>query len=217
MRPIHKGVEPEVFSNWKAPMEEGWQPSWKALDDHRDIKRAVMKALLEEQGYVCCYCERDIEAGRAHVEHLEPKTRVPERDVDFTNLMACCERESAPSQLHCGHRKQERPLKVHPLLPNCREFFVFTGNGEVFPVEDPSRKLAAEESIRILGLGVSSLVARRRSAITGITQVMASITSREDALRILAGIDARDSQGKNKPFASAILGVLQSPPVVSRT
>jgi uncharacterized protein (TIGR02646 family) len=189
-------------------MEEGWHPSWKALDDHRDTKRALLKALLEEQGHVCCYCEQDIKVGRAHVEHLEPRSLAPGRDVDFKNLLACCEREGPPAQLHCGHRKGERPLKVHPLLPDCRDFFVFTGNGEVFPVEDASRKQAAEESIRILGLSVSSLVARRRSAITGMAQVLVSLSSREEARRLLAGIDGRDSQGKNTPFASAVLGAL---------
>ncbi|HLM47675.1 MAG TPA: hypothetical protein VK458_27670, partial [Myxococcaceae bacterium] len=99
-------------------------------------------------------------------------------------------------------------LQIHPLLPNCRDYFVFTSDGNVRPTNDPAHRAMAEETITILGLGIARLNAQRKSAITGFVQTLNGMNQNQRRA-MLASIDARKEQGRNEPFASAILSVVQ--------
>ena len=206
MRPITKGPEPEAFSKWKAQDSNDWRPSWGALEDARPVKRALLEELLLEQGYVCCYCEQRIAQDSSHIEHLEPRSTEPDRDLDPANLLASCGRQATAAARHCGHRRGNRPLAVHPLMPDCREFFVFAGDGRMWPTGDASRSQAADTAIQILGLNAGSLAAQRKKALDGALMLA---TAPEQLQHLILLLDQRDGQGMNTPFASAIIGALQ--------
>lgn len=56
MKYIVKNVEPQAFTDWKALANEDWKPSYDKLSGVE--KQVVKTALMQEQGYLCCYCER---------------------------------------------------------------------------------------------------------------------------------------------------------------
>jgi uncharacterized protein (TIGR02646 family) len=207
MRPISKDAEPTAFTGWKKGGSPDWAPGWDDLDGTA-IKSTVKEALLREQGYVCCYCEQPIGKADSHIEHLESRHHFTQRSLDYANLLACCTREEPRVPRHCGSRKGDRSLKVHPLLPDCREYFVFTGLGDVRPTDVPARQELAREAISILGLDIGKLVAMRKKAIDGVMQELAGVEP-ERARAALARLDERNAQGRNEPFASAILSVFQ--------
>lgn len=207
MRPISKGAEPADFTQWEKGESSDWSPGWNDLDG-TSIKSTVKEALLREQGYVCCYCEQRIEKADSHIEHLESRQDFPQRSLDYTNLLACCTREEPRIPRHCGSRKGARSLKVHPLLPDCREYFIFTSSGDVRPTDVPTHKKKAQEAISILGLDIGKLVAMRKRSIDGFIQALAGVEP-ERARAALACLDQQDAQGRHEPFASAILSVFQ--------
>ncbi|REG32826.1 uncharacterized protein (TIGR02646 family) [Archangium gephyra] len=212
MRPIIKGAEPAEFAAWKKRRATHKQPPWDSTEeDWLKAKSQVKEALLNEQGFVCCYCEQRIEYSNAHIEHLESRHTAPKRVFDHANLLASCTKKS-----HCGSLKGSKALRVHPLMPDCREHFVFTSNGNVRPTDNPARRSVAEEAITVLGLGISTLNAQRKSAITGFTQALNGMDP-EQAREALSRIDTRDEQGQNRPFASAILSVFSPRPPTHAT
>lgn len=206
MRPIVKGAEPTDFTQWKKGESPDWNPGWDDFDG-KPIKSTVKVALLKEQGDVCCYCEQRIGKADSHIEHLESRHHFPQRSLDYANLLACCTKEEPRVPRHCGSRKADRGLKVHPLLPDCREYFVFTGSGDVRPTEEPTRRAVALEAIAILGLDIRKLVAMRKLAIDGFMQALAGVGP-EQAGAALAHIDSKDAEGRNMPFATAIHSAL---------
>lgn len=55
-------------------------------------KQALKKMLLEEQGYICCYCGKRIELNHHSViEHLYPKSLDKEQTFKYSNLLASCD------------------------------------------------------------------------------------------------------------------------------
>ncbi len=66
MKHVQKNNEPLVFSDWKALANEDWHPTYDDLSG--ETKKAVKKALMQEQGYLCCYCERQIDDDDSHIE-----------------------------------------------------------------------------------------------------------------------------------------------------
>ena len=72
MRHIAKSAEPADFAAWKKQKATNKQLNWDSIDDDAwtNVKHNIKQALLNEQGFVCCYCEQRIETASSHIEHL---------------------------------------------------------------------------------------------------------------------------------------------------
>lgn len=95
----------EALDNWRQPHEialdamyldtDGISAStlWKYLDDNRTAnfdKKILRKFLLEEQGYICCYCGQRIDMNTTVIEHLLDKGTHRRLTYDYSNLLASC-------------------------------------------------------------------------------------------------------------------------------
>lgn len=102
------------------------------LDDDPSDKAQVRQALLEDQGYLCCYCMRSIhpEKHRVRVEHFHSQSSAPERDLDWDNLLAACsgapnlrgrakhddaDRRVPRDNQTCDNRKGDAAITINPL------------------------------------------------------------------------------------------------------
>lgn len=69
MRHIVKQSEPSLFTKWKA-----CNPTATYKKDLKGIvKHKLKESLIEEQHYLCCYCECRITLETSHIEHLGQK------------------------------------------------------------------------------------------------------------------------------------------------
>ncbi|MFE1743698.1 retron system putative HNH endonuclease [Coleofasciculus sp. H7-2] len=196
MRYIQKGEEPTGFSEWKEQRNEDWIPAWDNLSTPQ--KPMVHDALLREQGYICCYCGRRITRDTSHVEHLKPRKTYPNLALEYTNLLASCQRERERKEpLHCGSKKDDwydEHLIVSPLDANCAEFFRYTDDGQIIATEAPEKKSAAQTTIDQLGLDIPKLNAMRRAAIEVILEDIDSLTD-EEKQKLLQGFEQPDANG----------------------
>lgn len=83
MKHIIKTAEPQEFSDWKAMANNDWEPTYDNLSGIP--KKAVKVALMSEQGYICCYCERRLTDGDSHIEHFRPQSVAAVNPLDFNN------------------------------------------------------------------------------------------------------------------------------------
>lgn len=169
MKYIKKSQEPESFTVWKNLANEDWQPTW---DDFRKPQKTdVHNSLLQEQGFICCYCGRRITKDISHIEHLKPRYPYTELALEYTNMLASCQRERERKEpLHCGSKKDHwynEDLMVSPINANCEEFFKYTDDGQILAT-DNSKKLAAETTIDKLGLNIDKLKDLRTKALEPI-------------------------------------------------
>lgn len=113
----------------------------KDLDSYKNMKRQ----LLEDQGYVCCYCNRSITGVGDITEHVDPKSSKKCLVGEYKNLLVACEggqhipaaitgtkkekRKAYP--LHCDQSKENHPIPISPLSPDCEsrvKYDVLTGS-----------------------------------------------------------------------------------------
>lgn len=213
MRYIQKGEEPTGFSEWKEQRNEDWIPAcaWDNLSTPQ--KPMVHDALLREQGYICCYCGRRITRDTSHVEHLKPRKTYPNLALEYTNLLASCQRERERKEpLHCGSKKDDwydEHLIVSPLDANCAEFFRYTDDGQIIATEAPEKKSAAQTTIDQLGLDIPKLNAMRRAAIEVILEDIDSLTD-EEKQKLLQGFEQPDANGQYEEFCTAIAYILKA-------
>lgn len=85
MRHITKGREPESLTRYRTT-------AGACYDDYAE-KDDVRRALLREQGHICCYCMQRISVDKMRIEHWEPQhgeEGASERDLTYANLLGAC-------------------------------------------------------------------------------------------------------------------------------
>lgn len=203
MKHIVKQQEPVTLSKWKAGDKMAHTPKWKRVP--RDIKRDVHAALMQEQGFLCCYCEASVDRESSHVEHFRPrgKPRYRHLQLDYTNLLGSCGRDSVKGEpRQCGSSKGswfDEQLLISPLEPACEGRFRFTGDGRIHPAHGDAAE-AAFTTIRRLALDLPKLDKRRQEVLHTYTDL--SIPELETLL------SRPDPEGRFVPFYTAIKDVL---------
>ena len=199
MKQIIKKEEPATFSAWRKQDHMAHHPNWNRVP--KEVKQAIQESLMEEQGFICSYCECPIELNESHVEHFRPISRYKSRQLDYKNMHCSCQRQLRQGEVrHCGFKKGSwfsPELLISPLEPDCGSNFLFTGNGEVFPRSSSDGR--ASMTIKKLGLDLPKLRALRAAAI--------------DALRDLSGdeiiqLSQKRQDGRYLGFITAISQVL---------
>ena len=86
MRKIEKQSEPEVIIEYKNKQTEA-----NLAINYEDFKEDLKNALLEEQGYICCYCTQRIEYSTMKVEHFKSRNKHPKLKAEYSNLLGACQ------------------------------------------------------------------------------------------------------------------------------
>ncbi|MCK6592583.1 MAG: TIGR02646 family protein [Polyangiaceae bacterium] len=111
MRRIRKGREPKSWLEYRLST-----PGAKYEDAPKGDLRS---ALLAEQGYLCCYCMRSIDAKDTRIEHRLPRESYPERQFSYSNLLAACPGGEGlePELQHCDVSKKNQEITLDPADP----------------------------------------------------------------------------------------------------
>lgn len=174
MKHIRKGKEPSSLLLHR----KSYHAAYDNIPKH--AKEELRRALLSEQGYICCYCMGRIREENTKIEHWKPQKRYPDLQLDYHNLLASCRggegwREDGQ---HCDTRKGEQEITTNPSdkTKNCEQLIKYGRNGKI-DSEDP---VIRKELNTTLNLNIQTLV-RNRAAI------------KDQVIRELNRISGRDS------------------------
>jgi len=166
MKRIKKQSEPKEFVDWKANWPPDSPPTFNALRGTK-TGHLIKKALIQEQGGLCCYCECRVTENDSHFEHFRPQSRFKELSLNYDNLLCSCINEPKRiSDLHCGHFKGEwfeETNLISPLDPSCEQRFKYDSKGNIEPAD--KNDTAAEKTKDKLGLNNGDFPERRRQVI----------------------------------------------------
>ena len=208
MKHIVKQREPAAFSEWKAEANENWTPTFDTLSGIP--KKAVVDSLLDEQGWICCYCERRLSEQDSHIEHLRPQSDPQGNRLDYNNMVRSCQNRLKKSEpRHCGNLKgnwYDPVLFISPLDPVCEERFTFLGDGRMLP-SDPTDQ-GASMTISKLGLNLPKLDAMRFAALSPFLDAEIELSDIEFR-KFVVGYLHRDASGRFGEFWSTIRYVFE--------
>ncbi len=192
MKYIEKEDEPSAFTDWKSLANEDWQPTYTDLPG--DIKAPVKRALANEQGSICCYCERRLTDVDSHIEHFRPQSDPAVDPLDFNNMLCSCQNRLKKGEpRHCGNLKEDwfdKDLLISPLNPGCETFFAYSADGEIRPANQIDE--AAKTTIMKLGLNIDKLIDLRKNAIAPFLD---DSLSDADCISFIEGYLKRNSDG----------------------
>ncbi|MBP0019270.1 MAG: TIGR02646 family protein [Cyanobacteria bacterium SBLK] len=151
MKRIRKQKAPNSFTEWKLK-NKAKQTNYSYDNFQNPEKREVHESLLQEQGYICCYCCGRIRLDNSHIEHLKSQTDNPELDLDYHNMLASCGSQQRFPE-YCGNQKGDRKIPITPLQDRCEESFEFLRDGRIRPLKTkPEREQEVNETIETLNL-----------------------------------------------------------------
>ncbi|MDR2344556.1 MAG: TIGR02646 family protein [Planctomycetaceae bacterium] len=202
MKRIIKNKEPKEFIDWKSNWET--PPDWTTFDG-KPIKQLVKRTLLEEQGYICCFCENRVMMDHGHIAHLLDRKQHPELVLEYGNILYSCPENPKKEPQTCGHAQKNQTLPISPLDEDCENHFIYNGEtGEILPRKNSNKFNEANETIRILNLNGSKVLREKRLAIYQETKNNKSeLTSNEFEIW-LNHILNRNTENKFIPFWTTI-------------
>ncbi len=201
MKFIDKQSEPLELKAYKAKANDDWQPTYKDLS--KKAKSSIVRALMQEQGDLCCYCEGRITSEHSHIEHFRPQSDTAVDPLEYSNLLRSCLNETHKGDpLHCGKLKDnwfDPSLLISPLDPGCENRFAYSGDGMIRPARKEDH--AATETIARLGLGIGKIREQRSQAIEPFLE---ESLSNEELKTFVSGYLQKNNAGQFGEFHTTV-------------
>jgi len=203
MKHVTKVTSAPEFEAWK--VSDDWAPGHADLQNPQ--KRKLHESLLSEQGWVCCYCGRQIDLYDSHIEHFRPQERYADLALNFENLHASCIRETQPGKpLHCGHAKSadfDEAFQISPLDAHCESRFIYTLDGDILPSDVTDAQAAY--MVKLLKLDLAFLRNRREEAVNRVFDPEFLETVTDGELKTLRDFfRSMDKEGKAQSFGHVL-------------
>lgn len=216
MKYIIKNMEPPELIEYKqtpGATFEGWG---------KKVRDAVKESLVNEQGYICCYCQKAIEISpKTIIEHFMPREYYRQLSLEYGNLFASCDggqgeralRDDSGRRInklypeHCDSKKGSRILPMSPLKADCETYFKYKDTGEICPHDSDElseKHLKATECIRLLNLDNTVLRNLRKAEFDGYIG-----WSQDELAREIEKLKQK-KDGRYYNFATAIIYYLEN-------
>lgn len=152
------------------------QAQHAAFDDMpSDDKKRLREVLLEEQGHLCAYCMSGIsDTSKMKIEHILPRSKYPDRQIDYNNLVAVCcggafsdkheNQHIENRELTCDSAKGNQVINIIPTDRSSVETIYYDLHGVIY-----SSNVVYDEQINdVLNLNEQMLVRNRKDTIDAV-------------------------------------------------
>lgn len=217
MKKINKEPSPAWFETWKQTFRNlngrkaNYKDDFAPNDPAGNMRRIrLRKSLVEEQGYICCYCMKRIFVEDSHIEHFWPKDEFDKIDLEYGNLFASCNGDGViEMDDYCGHKKNNwySESMIAPTDSEVERMFMYSMDGRIHPTSRRSTSNAAQEMINNLGLNSFHLERARRDAIQA-SEVYDEDEYTEEEIRSFIDFYLHKDNGKYVPYCKAITDCL---------
>ncbi|EGQ9185409.1 TPA: retron system putative HNH endonuclease [Vibrio parahaemolyticus] len=176
------------------------------------VKNILKDSLLKEQGYICAYCMRRIDAKSMKVEHLKCQDKYKELDLNYNNLLAsCCGHSGTPLRNQtCDSRKGNEEITIDmfgksiPFHSHLR----FQRNGRICSLN----QTFDEEINEILNLNHTRLVSNRKFVMEGLEQQLSKKKggrTKAELIVLLSKMCTKDRDGKYIEYYAVLKNYLE--------
>ena len=216
MKQIIKKPEPAWFIAWKDNFcrINGRDPLYADFRKTQEWQDLI-QVLLQEQGYICCYCMKRIEGWDSHIEHFIPRNirntdphsvRAENVELKYDNMFESCSGEHGDWS-HCGRYKdrEDSLMLLSPTEEKLDEHFRYTMDGHITAASDLDSQ--AMTTIRILNLDSFELKRHRQTAIYTAVRNVYDQASKDELIQLYL---SKDDEGAFAPFCMAVVWALQN-------
>lgn len=207
---IKKGKEPPALIAYRKTQYATYDDMPKPVHD------AVLRSLMQEQGYLCAYCMRRIpQKGKtppATIEHWDPQSKTCiDKALDYRNMLAVCNGNRGcgdKEYMTCDAKRGNIPLTVHPLNPLTLSSIQYKSDGRISsPNLDINTDL--DETLNLNCFQVGLLESRRRALQALQNELKKKHPTGDITLTCLKLLQKYQSQTSKTPYLGILIWWLQ--------
>lgn len=135
MKEIVKSKEPTSLTTYRGSISKADLAKFEKYEDSpKNVLDDLRKHLLEEQGYICCYCMNRIEFRNSKIEHFKPRSKFRAEQLNYSNLFIAClggQGKSSNNQT-CDTKKGSDILNHIYLLSKIEKDIEYKKDGVIF-------------------------------------------------------------------------------------
>lgn len=189
------------YTEWFCKQGEETIPSYDYKRDYSGYTKIAdaRRFLLEEQSYLCAYCQKEITLETSSIEHILPKTFNPGLSTNYFNLVVVCKsppKEENTHKYHCDKQRGDAPLVPFIFYNDCQvssntnhPYFLVESNGTIFPKYSKNCPIFLQRTafLEILYLNHENLKKGRKDKIDQILKTVANIREKDDKRKYFEG------------------------------
>ena len=214
MKRIAKGSEPTTLTSYRSSIPRDSLEDSNIYDDFPDKSREgcqnnsignLRKQLLEEQGYICCYCMSRIDCNNSKIEHFKPQSRFRNLQIDYQNLFVSCMGGEGDRKSHqyCDTKKAEIELRAINLLGNIESSINYKKEAKKIVISSDNSDI--DNDIDILNLNVDRLTKNRKETYNNIIAKLKEKRFTKPSIRAYIRYYSQKNSGRYEPFCQMVV------------
>ena len=181
---------------------------YKDKESCKTDEKNLRRILLEEQGYICCYCMSRINCDNSKIEHFKPQKKYRKLQLEYKNLFLACLGGKGKEQF-CDTAKGDKELKKINLLENIENFIKYKKSNEGIIIYSDDKNID-EELNKILNLNASILKKNRKLKWKEVlNQLKKKEFDKNYIKKFLKSLKEKDKNGKYADFCEMVIFFLE--------
>lgn len=177
-------------------------------DLDKQTKDDIRQSLIEEQGYICCYCMRRIHLGKGgmRIEHWRSQSRYETEQLDYGNLLASCDGQIETGKSHCDRSKGDLDITFNPSNPSIdiEASLKYLNDGTM----ESTDKRLMNDIDAVLNLNLPRLKQNRQAIVRSVEKRLdkgPGKRSRHYIEELLRAWESADDEGMFQPYSGVAL------------
>lgn len=190
-------TDSNIYGDFKVKTQDGCEEN-EALN--------LRKQLLEEQGYICCYCMQRIYCKTSKIEHFKSQEHYRDLQIDYNNLFIACMggKSQKDSEQHCDTKKANQDLNAINLLSNIENEIKYIKKGKD-KIEISSDNSQIQSDIEILNLNLEVLQKNRKEALDNAISKLKNKNFKTQQIKEVISKYENKENSKFEPFCEMII------------
>jgi len=214
LKRIVKGIEPTSLATYRSSIPHTNLENSNIYDDYPHKSKDECKSgnldnlrlkLLDEQGYICCYCMSRIDCNNSKIEHFKPQSKYRKLQINYSNLFVSClgNEGHRSNEQHCDTKKGEQELKKIDLLSDIQNNITYIKKHNF--IEITSSDSAIKEDIETLNLNINQLKRNRRELYDSVISKLKTKGFRVSEIKKVLEYYKNRHNGKYEPYCEVIV------------
>ena len=215
LKKITKTREPKSLTAYRSTIAHNSLEDDNIYEDFKEktkeqcrerVSDNLRKQLLEEQGYVCCYCMSRIDCDNSKIEHFRPQTKYREFQIEYQNLFIACSggEGSKTKDQFCDTKKGEKELDYIDLLSSIEQNINYFKNVKSISIASTNSDIDREIN-NVLNLNVVVLAKNRRQLYDRVMKNLKSKGYTIPNIQKVINYYREKHNGKFEPYSEVIV------------
>ena len=208
LKKIIKGREPVSLTAYRSSVARADMGKPNIYEDYKE-NAILRKQLLEEQGYLCCYCMSRISETKSKIEHFKAQSIFRDLQINYENLFIACKGGEGTTERCCDTLKGNSPLESVDFSLSIENEIKYSKKGHISSMATTKKEMSllTKEMNEVLNLNSNILVNNRKQTYEEFKSQIKGRWSKSNVQKAIIHYKKKHN-GKYAPYSEMMVYLL---------